>query len=255
MKFSVVIPVHNEENVLRITLPSIFNLDAAEFIFVLDRCTDGTKRLVKKYDKVKTVEVSEKSDWGNHLNFLYDLGIRQAKAEIVFLSQADVIPDFQLINKTIHKAEEAMVSYGVLQHIHCSPWNSMVNQVLQYVSRVTGIKGFSGTFAFPRKVYPSQLRLTRELTVNFDSYIFKRWKQFKLPYFYFPSKSVNIRPCLKMAFRFTRRQYELGVAKYKFGKSLLKVALFSYIRFTPSVLVGYLKAKVRGEPKLEQSGY
>ena len=37
---SVIVPVHNEENMLKRTLTSILMLNANEWLFILDRCED-----------------------------------------------------------------------------------------------------------------------------------------------------------------------------------------------------------------------
>ena len=108
INFSIVIPVHNEFNMLIQTLPSIFQLEAKEIIFVLDRCTDRTKELIEDFQSrfhfkrvdTRILSIEFKSQWNSHLNFLYDVGIKNARSEINLLSQADVLLDSERINNS-----------------------------------------------------------------------------------------------------------------------------------------------------------
>jgi len=46
MTVSVVLPVHNEAEMLKITLPSIQQLHLDEVVIVFDRCTDNSEKIV-----------------------------------------------------------------------------------------------------------------------------------------------------------------------------------------------------------------
>lgn len=67
--FTVVMPVHNEEKFLPLSLPSIYNLKPSEVILIFDRCTDKSLEVAKKlstkhhlHEKTKFVEVTENND-------------------------------------------------------------------------------------------------------------------------------------------------------------------------------------------------
>ena len=174
--FSVVIPVHNEAEMLRRTLPSIYRLDSREAVFILDRCTDSTKEVIRNFwgkqgsDKTKLVllEVKEKSTWRIHLNFLYDLGIRNATSEVVLLSQADIIHDYTTIKSNLEWALNGMVSFAVLEHPHISPWNHFVTKTLQTVGGFLGVQRFSGIIGM-RKSHYLGCPLTSDDSLNFDT--------------------------------------------------------------------------------------
>ena len=106
------------------------------------------------------------------------------------------------------------------------------------------MNGFSGLLALDRQIY-EQIRLTSNLETNFDGYLYQQIKQKGIPYVYIQTDTVNLRPCLRFTWKFNRRLWRLGVGKYKLGKPFWKVLLFSYMRLTPSVMVGYLQAKIR----------
>ena len=57
MSLSIVIPVHNEEEQLKITIPKLIHfkkkINDLEIIFVDDLITDNTNKLIKKHIKRK----------------------------------------------------------------------------------------------------------------------------------------------------------------------------------------------------------
>ena len=57
MSLSIVIPVHNEEEQLKITIPKLIHfkkkINDLEIIFVDDLSTDNTTKLIKKHIKRK----------------------------------------------------------------------------------------------------------------------------------------------------------------------------------------------------------
>ena len=40
--FSVVMPIHNESELLKLSLPAVYRLDPAETILIFDDCTDDS---------------------------------------------------------------------------------------------------------------------------------------------------------------------------------------------------------------------
>lgn len=241
VSFSVVVPVHNEAKMLGYTLPSIHGVKPEEVIFVLDRCTDSTEKIIKgfwkKYnsEKVKLVllRVQQKSTWRMHLNFLYDLGIRKAQSKIVLLTQADILYDYGKIKGNIADALYGMVSFAVLPHPHISFWNHFVNRSLQLFGGILGIARFSGVIAINKEHYLSCSLATEDL-FNFDTQLKINFK--KKAYKFVLSKNLNLRPWVRS------KLWNLGVDKYKAGTPFWKVMFFSIIRLMPEVLTGYLHA-------------
>lgn len=88
MTFSVVMPIHNEEAMLRQTLNSVYALDPDEMIFCLDRCTDGTEQLIRESTedrglggRVRLLKFSEDSCAGWRFRAAYMRRLAYAKAE------------------------------------------------------------------------------------------------------------------------------------------------------------------------------
>jgi len=243
--FSVVIPVHNEAKMLAYTLPSIYGLKPKEAIFVLDRCTDSTEKVTrefwKKYDsgevKLVLLKVQRKSKWRMHLNFLYDLGIRKAKSQVVLLSQADILHDYVEIRKNIKDALHRIVSFAVLEHPHIAPWNYFVTKSLQLIGELSNLTRFSGLVAVSKRYYLT-CPLTASDLFNFDTQLQVNFERKGYAFRFLLSKNLNLRPWVRS------KLWNLGVDKFKVKKPLWKVLLFSIIRLMPEVFAGYLHAKL-----------
>ena len=235
---SVVMPVHNEELMLPITLPTVFNLKPREIILVEDRCEDRTDEIAgdigNRYPDVKLVRirVSQNSDWTHHLNFLYDLGIRNASSEIVLLTQADLLLDSRQILKNIHFAENGIVNFT--ETYRGNLWSTLVIRFLSMLP----IRKFPGSvIAMNRSIYLRDNFRSKDLRW-FDALIFRRFViQKNAPCFVINSRNVNLRPYPKA------RLYEMGMDNYKDGKAMWKVLLFAMTRGQPLVFAGYIHAR------------
>ena len=243
--FSVVIPVHNEAKMLTYTLPSIYGLRPKEVVFVLDRCTDSTEKIIrdfwKKFDsggvKLVLLRVQRKSRWKMHLNLVYDLGIRKAESKIVLLSQADILHDYGKIKRNIKDALHGMVSFAVLEHPHISPWNHFVTKILQITGDVFGVQRFSGVIAFCKDHFMT-CPLVPVDSFNFDTQLQINFKKRMYPFRFVLTKNLNLRPWVRS------KLWGVGVDRYKMKKSFLRILVLSFVRFTPEVVAGYLHASL-----------
>jgi glycosyltransferase involved in cell wall biosynthesis len=55
LKFSVIMPIHNEEHNLHFSLPSLFRINPDEVVFVMDNCIDGSRELIEAYARELTI--------------------------------------------------------------------------------------------------------------------------------------------------------------------------------------------------------
>jgi glycosyltransferase involved in cell wall biosynthesis len=247
----VVIPVHNEAETLLSTLPSISNLRIREAIFVLDRCTDSTDKVLERFwEKHKLgdaelvlLRIQKKSDWRIHLNFLYDLGIKKAKSQIILLSQADILHDYATINKNIEIALQGTVSFAVLEHPHIAPWNHFVTKMLQTIGAYFSVQRFSGVIAFCKEHYQT-CPLTPEDSLNFDTQMQVNFERKGYPYIYVTTRNLNVRPTL-VSLAGRDKLWNVGVDRYKLRKPLWKILLISFLRLVPEVVAGYFHAKLK----------
>lgn len=88
MKVSVVIPVYNEENLIKNCLDSLLRQDDKpdEIIIVDNNCTDNTIELVKKYKDIKIIREAEQG-----MIPARNAGFNKAENEIIAKCDADTI--------------------------------------------------------------------------------------------------------------------------------------------------------------------
>ena len=100
--FSVIMPIHNEAELLKLSLPSVLRLDPTEIILLFDNCTDNSYneavRITKRmnyFEKTvfKTVTAEEGSEFSFRPTFLRRKGYLMAKHGKVLKTDADLILD------------------------------------------------------------------------------------------------------------------------------------------------------------------
>jgi len=102
---SIIIPVYNEEKVIREKIENTLSLDylkeRREIIVVSDASNDRTPEIVKDYDKdgVNLFELSRRKGKAGALN----LGLQKAKNEIVIFSDASIILEQDALKKIVGK--------------------------------------------------------------------------------------------------------------------------------------------------------
>ena len=105
IKFTAVMPIHNEQRMLWSSLPSLYALQPNETILVFDRCSDASQAVAQKIadrcgclDKTRFLEVNEPCDWSFRVAYLRTLGFREAGYDSVLTTDADIILDPHIKN-------------------------------------------------------------------------------------------------------------------------------------------------------------
>jgi len=119
-KFTVILPIHNEEAYLPYSLPSIYKLFPDEVLLLFDGCTDNSKKVAyniaeryKIMDKTMFVDVPESPDWRFRSSFLRVYGTKLAKHNLLLLSNADIILKPQITQRfsLIGKNNVALITF------------------------------------------------------------------------------------------------------------------------------------------------
>ena len=236
MKFSVVLPVHNEEDMLKRTFNTILDLKPNEVVVILDRCNDKSELVIKALMQrsnanLKLIKVQAKSNWKIHLNFLYDLGIRSSSNDVILLTQADIALDPRIRDHII-KAEREILFFGYIPYLG---WSSLITYAqfrLPYKYRSTGL------IAFNRNLYYKYLSLD-DTYVLFDTQIIMKTRAYGLPFRFIMTKSWNLRPYVRS------KLYELGLTRCILGDNVMKILMISLARIQPEIFVGYVWCKLR----------
>ena len=210
------------------TLGSLAGLKLDQYVVVLDRCSDRSEMLVKKFlAPLKLVKVERESGWRIHLNYLYKLGIEEADGDVVFLTQADIAVDSR-IRSYLSLAEDRVVSFRNL------PYLGWTTGVVLALTSLPFARRFSGLLAFPRDWF-FKYHLFRDTDILFDTQIYSTVKKLRLPYMYVKTNSWNLRPYTPRA-----KLYELGAARRKLGRGFLPTLLRAYVYLQPEVAVGWM---------------
>jgi len=231
MGFTIILPVHNEEQMLKRTLPSMIRLKPDEVVVLLDRCTDKSHEICERLmPGARLVEVEERSSWRHQINYLYALGIELAGEPVVLLAQADVSLDPR-IRELIHHAEDHVVSFRYLPYLGWNTFVIFIQSLLPFVRRLSGV------LAFPRD-WQFKYKLISDSELEFDTEVGYKVQKYGLPYIYFRTACWNLR------YKYgPERLYEVGRARRLLGRSLWSTALISMVRLQPAVLIGYLRAQ------------
>ena len=105
VKFSIVIPIKNEIDLLPYTLPSYYELKPYEIIFCVDYPVDPRLKkniieISRFYDDIQTriLEVKKNPDFRFHQAWVRRSGFREAKCDIILTADIDTILDSKIRN-------------------------------------------------------------------------------------------------------------------------------------------------------------
>jgi glycosyltransferase involved in cell wall biosynthesis len=246
LKFSVVMPIHNEERNLRFSLPSLFGLGPDEVIFVMDNCTDGSMQLIEHYVKeinfngnIKFLRVqSIPKDWNYRVTYLFRLGYRASRNDAILTTAADIIMD-QDVRKYIEqfgKNNVKIVSFGLKPY----PLDR-VYFARKLVSVILPRSTFSGVFLFSRKAWLENENEedAKKVYRAQDTLMFRSIRR-RYPARHYWTKSLHLRSRTNESnYYYSRGQVSYQVTK----RSSLFVFLSSIVYLHPKMFVGYRHAK------------
>ncbi|OGD55672.1 hypothetical protein A3K78_07575 [Candidatus Bathyarchaeota archaeon RBG_13_52_12] len=158
MKFSIVLPIHNEEENLRYTLKSIFDLQPDEVIAVLDNCTDHSKQMLEAYTRqinfrgrLQLLEVKEiPKEWNYRVAYLFRHGYHVARNDAILTTAADIVLD-QNVKRHIRefgRDDVKIISFGLIPY----PLDR-IYFARKLISLILPRSTFSGVFLFSKKAW------------------------------------------------------------------------------------------------------
>ena len=97
---SVIMPIHNEEAYLPCSLESLKQIEDQifEFIFVLDRCTDNSEALVRRWFPDARIVKKEICKWKNSIAENFQIGFEMSKGNIICTHDADATTPRNLLS-------------------------------------------------------------------------------------------------------------------------------------------------------------
>jgi len=87
---SVIMPVHNEEDYLPISLETLKEAPISELIVILDRCTDNSEAIVRKNISKAKIIKKKQCKWRNSYAENLQLGFEYASGNVICIHDADI---------------------------------------------------------------------------------------------------------------------------------------------------------------------
>ena len=157
MKFTVILPIHNEEALLPLSLPSVYALHPSEVLVAIDRCTDHSEALVKyvaeMHPEVNTVirrfGETEGKGWNFRSAYLRRTLYAEAENDVIMNTSADLWMD-PAIAKHLSEVGHpyGLISFAYLDY----PW-TYVTFIRRLLNTLRPGKGFSGLLALSKRAW------------------------------------------------------------------------------------------------------
>jgi len=154
-EFSVVLPIHNEEENLKISLSSVFKLNPTEVLILLDRCTDGSldiiNAIIDKQDLQKVVKCVTIDDteltFRSRFAFLRTLGCKLAQYDIVLITAADLVLDPIIVEYVPLIGKYGLITFDMVEYP--VSWRRIVKRLL---ARILPLPWLGGVRIFDRRL-------------------------------------------------------------------------------------------------------
>ena len=121
---SVIMPIHNEADYLPVSLHSLQQVSFNEYIFILDRCTDSSERLVRQHFPGAHIIVKTACKWKNPLAENFQLGLEASHGNVICTHDADATTPLNLLELLpLLKNNVASVAPRLITCKNGSVWN------------------------------------------------------------------------------------------------------------------------------------
>jgi glycosyltransferase involved in cell wall biosynthesis len=239
-------PIHNEEDNLRYTLKSLFDLQPDEVIAVLDNCTDHSKQMLEAYTRktdyngrLQLLEIKEiPKDWNYRVAYLFRHGYQAARNDTILTTAADIVLDQNIKRHILEfgRDDVKIMSFGLIPYP--LDWIYFARKL---ISLILPRSTFSGVFLFSKKAWLETEReedAKRVLRAQ-DTLMFRSIRRV------YRARHVWTRSLhLRSRSNDSNFYYVRGMVSYQVThRSDLFVFLSSIVYLHPKMFVGYRHAK------------
>ncbi len=244
MKISGVMPVHNEEEYLRYSLPPLKIIPFDELVFVLDRCTDNSEQIIRNLGPPNSrIVYKRKQRWTYSFAETFQTGFDEAENDLVFALGADLIitPEaFAITEKVMRNPKVGGIFFGFIRRpirgirrrIHEEYVNFMKHFLLDSFSPYR-MEFATGVYCFRRSL--AKLQDVPVEYINLHNQI--RAKGYEAVYVAHAG-IIHLRTGLSK-----KKQIWHGKVRAKLHEPLMKVALHSVINVKPWTLIAFLRCR------------
>jgi glycosyltransferase involved in cell wall biosynthesis len=250
MKISVVIAVHNEAEYLSYALKRLQPSPIHEFIFVLDRCTDNSEEIARKFiakTNAKCKIITKTFQKGLNPAFeSFDFGAQYATGDFIYYIGADIAVDPKIFNAENWRERSALKFRYYNYNLFGSKVPYAYEKVIIKLSEKLGAKvGQCFVEAFRRDFWKKFW--TEHPPENLEGFL--KEPKFTLKHILAEDDrkmfiNITTTECLHLRPKLTRGQQLLqGIARYLLNYPFPKVLFHSILYFKIYVLLGYLQAR------------
>ena len=251
MKFSVVMPIRNEEEFLPHSLPSVYRLEQDEVVLLFDRCTNGSLSIAKAIAKIfnytkktRFIEVWEKCSWIFRVAWLRRYGFNLARHDTILTTDADQVldPEIRRHFNLIGRDSVGLISFGRIDYPF-SYQGLIAIFIERYILRILcPQKVLHACYVFSKKCWTeTENQELVESALRAEDVHLQLSMSKKYMRKYFPTNTYSLtRPSEQTRERhIIRRRMMWRLLR----DSLWKVILHCIIYLIPVILVGYLQER------------
>jgi len=260
MKWSLVMPIKDEVDLLEHSLVSCYKLEPSEVVLCFDNPPDEktfqkAKEIASRFDiPTQFVKVDRNPDWKFHQAYVRRIGFLKAKYDRILTVDADLV-----VNANVFKAVKG-VEKNNIGLVSCGKFNPVRNllgiwrMVAYHIARQIYPVRFTGLYALWRPYWlnsedegiknledPRLKHITGTLvSVGEDTYL-RNCMQLKHHCVYL--KDIGCRCLTRYVEDVPHVQFETGRYLFEHGHRLLRVLIKTLMYTRPHILRGYLYQK------------
>lgn len=244
MNISIVVPVHNEENYLPYSIPSLLKLrdKVHEYIFVLDNCGDNSIYYIRRYFPDTKILFLNRHRWRYYAAESFQYGFDHADGDVILAAGADLIIDMDIpdiINKVFQDSTVGSICFRYLNYdlysftrrLHGFYENIYKNiaQRFRKAARHTGFYAFRRSLMF-------EIGGLKDIVSEYDEFS-RRVKKHGYKVVYIPyTRTLHLRPGLT-----NNKQFIQGAARNTLPQyNILNTLFHSIVHLKPYLFTGFL---------------
>lgn len=234
---SCVVAAYNEESFLPYSLPTIKNTVFDEVVFVLDRCSDDTEKLVRGVmDERFILFHKDRQDWKEACAEAKNTGCLLANRELLMISDADVVLDIDAVKSAIEIFKDLEIDIVVFTYRQYSLFGGFLSRVKdEWVNLLWGLIRRSGFQPTRSGIYMIRKELANipDLAGEYD------YLQQKLRTFPIQTRTLHLRPKRSREAQIQRGRARASLAQY----SKLKTLIMSVLQLEPYLFAGFITGR------------
>jgi glycosyltransferase involved in cell wall biosynthesis len=246
LKFTVIMPIHNEEKYLPFSLPSVYKIMPAEVILIFDNCTDNSKevakRIVQKYDSNQLItkyvdNLPQVTEYAFKVAYVKRLGMSLASYNTVLVVDADTVLNPEIREYLSQIKHFPFISFGRIDYP--INWRNQIKNILDFIplwknERLTGL--YAVDLKIKNECEDSEL--IKSISIGEDTFLQQSIRT-KYPIKHYDIKSFHLRPKENSELHYTRGLYYWKTAK----RGFLKTVLSAIISGRLNLIKGYIHAR------------